>query len=178
MQNTFDNWEGEGLQHYGVLGMKWGFRKDPNRTFERALAKKNKLDDKAMKRKNQALNATGSDLKYQTRVVKTTEKLRKSDMKVDKWTKRSEKHADKNLTEKVAKDQSKIAKYQNRSAKLTIKLDKAKAQAMVSDLGKKKADFKSSKAALKAEKWSRDMLNVFGEVSMDDLMRKYRTNAA
>lgn len=35
------------LQHYGVLGMKWGVRKDPERAYSKAGAKLEKLDTKA-----------------------------------------------------------------------------------------------------------------------------------
>lgn len=39
------------LEHYGVLGMKWGVRKNPERAYEKAGNKLKKLDAKA-ERKN------------------------------------------------------------------------------------------------------------------------------
>lgn len=30
------------LQHYGVLGMKWGVRKNPSKAYARAVKKKEK----------------------------------------------------------------------------------------------------------------------------------------
>lgn len=35
------------LEHYGVLGMKWGIRKDPSKAYAKAGAKLSKLDRKA-----------------------------------------------------------------------------------------------------------------------------------
>lgn len=43
------------LQHYGVLGMKWGVRKDPDKAYSKAGSKLTKLDKKAQK-----LSAKGS----------------------------------------------------------------------------------------------------------------------
>lgn len=37
------------LEHYGVLGMKWGVRKDPDRAYERSGKKLERLDKKASK---------------------------------------------------------------------------------------------------------------------------------
>lgn len=35
------------LEHYGVLGMRWGVRKDPDRAYEKAGSKLAKLDKKS-----------------------------------------------------------------------------------------------------------------------------------
>lgn len=37
------------LTHYGVLGMKWGVRKNPTKAYNRAIQKKNKLENKYAK---------------------------------------------------------------------------------------------------------------------------------
>lgn len=37
----------EYLMHYGVLGMKWGVRKDPRKTYGKAVKKLRKLNKKA-----------------------------------------------------------------------------------------------------------------------------------
>lgn len=37
------------LKHYGVLGMKWGVRKNPSRAYNKAARKKQRLDMKSVK---------------------------------------------------------------------------------------------------------------------------------
>ena len=69
MATRFDDWEGEALQHYGVLGMKWGVRKDPNRAYERATAKLGKLQKKRTKAE---LDQTKASLKMQKALAKQT----------------------------------------------------------------------------------------------------------
>ena len=39
------------LRHYGVVGMKWGVRRNPTKAYERASKKMKKLQDKADKAK-------------------------------------------------------------------------------------------------------------------------------
>lgn len=55
------------LEHYGVLGMKWGVRKDPDRAYEKAGSKLRKLDRKVNK-----LNLKGS--KREQKAVKKQRK--------------------------------------------------------------------------------------------------------
>lgn len=50
MRNTFDYFDEETyLAHYGVIGMKWGVRHDPQGAYTKAKKKFNKLADKSDK---------------------------------------------------------------------------------------------------------------------------------
>lgn len=57
------------LEHYGVLGMKWGVRKDANKAYARASKKLSKLDRKAA---DSAASAAKAD-------ARSTDKQRKAD---------------------------------------------------------------------------------------------------
>lgn len=45
------------LQHYGVLGMKWGVRKNPQKTLTKASNKLHKLHNKTLRRQEKANTA-------------------------------------------------------------------------------------------------------------------------
>ena len=47
------------LQHYGVLGMKWGVRRNPSKAYGRAMVKKNKLEDRVVEQRSK-----GTKLQY------------------------------------------------------------------------------------------------------------------
>lgn len=55
------------LEHYGVLGMKWGVRKDPQKAYDRANKKLSALDKKVSKAEMKALKNETRSLRRQQR---------------------------------------------------------------------------------------------------------------
>lgn len=55
------------LEHYGVLGMKWGVRKDPQKAYERSNQKLSALDRKARKAETKAVRKETRSLRRQQR---------------------------------------------------------------------------------------------------------------
>lgn len=53
------------LAHYGVLGMKWGVRRNPSKAYAKAVKKKNKIQKKAI----------DTQLKGNRKAYKATKKL-------------------------------------------------------------------------------------------------------
>lgn len=62
-----NNLKDEYLEHYGVLGMKWGVRKDPQKAYDKANKKLAKLDRKATKQGSRIERKQAKALKKQAK---------------------------------------------------------------------------------------------------------------
>ena len=90
------------LKHYGVLGMKWGVRKNPSQAFSKASKKASRLSDKYEKYSSKAATADAkahkSGERYITNIgrgitknrfkkaVKFDRKAYRTLKKLDRWT--------------------------------------------------------------------------------------------
>lgn len=65
------------LQHYGVIGMKWGVRRNASKAYGRAMVKKRKIEDRVSENR-----LKGSKLQYKAEKMRqkatTTKKLNKA----------------------------------------------------------------------------------------------------
>ena len=156
MTTRFDDWEGQYLEHYGVLGMKWGVRKDPHSAYQKATEKRRKLERRATR-------ALSKSVKANSTLVKAKRKYEVNQDAADKYSKKAAK----------AKDASKSARKGEKAAKYQSKADNMQKLIRKYELRASKADLKKDKATLKGKKWCEAMLKTFNEPSMEALERKY-----
>lgn len=113
MNETYNN----ELQHYGVLGMKWGVRRNASKAFAKASRKADKLDAKAKKTALKAAKLDAKNLKrYKVDRVEEAVKLRykaaKLEKKGQKWAKKMEKtFAEVNINDVSKEHRDKGRKY-------------------------------------------------------------------
>lgn len=60
------------LEHYGVLGMKWGVRKDPQKAYNKSIKKLKKLDTKVAKQQSKAAKLTLKSAKKEEKAYRTS----------------------------------------------------------------------------------------------------------
>lgn len=92
----------EELIHYGVLGMKWGVRKDPEKAGRRAYKKLEKLDKKVKKAELETLKRERTAVKKMQKADKAILFPKRKSRKASKALKRVN-AAHLNTQEKVAK---------------------------------------------------------------------------
>lgn len=125
MQNTFDNWKGNGeaLAHYGVLGMKWGMRRYQNEDGSLTAAGKQHYQYQSHATKKYERKAAKFQRKadQDRKLAGEFRAMAKKDNRGNKGDKNSDWANDFNRY--AAKSQAKADKYRNR-AKRSAELDR------------------------------------------------------
>lgn len=128
------------LSHYGVLGMKWGVRKNPNKAAKKAIDKLRKYEQTSEKKKVKANDIRVASAKHQLRAnkffeksarTKSTRKARKLD---EKARKANAQYLRENL--KASKLERTSAKQLSKGKKWVSKMNKYLTSNSVSDLSK------------------------------------------
>lgn len=123
------------LEHYGVLGMKWGVRKDPERAYEKASQKLEKLDRKAQKAGAKAAKKEAKSVHKQQKADSAVLFKKAKARSADRAIGRSEKSRQKYMTQ-MSKAVSWYKEMENAFRDIKIsKLNPSK-----SELGKKYVD--------------------------------------
>lgn len=74
------------LEHYGVVGMRWGVRKDKDKAYAKSMKKLSKLDEKVQKKKEKSdkYSAKADRKSAKSKIVRSYRKSRKLEKKAHK----------------------------------------------------------------------------------------------
>ena len=129
----------ETLAHYGVLGMKWGVKKDPDKAWDKA--------NKELTKRKKKANVT-----LQKSIIKNTKKAAKIDKKLAK------------VSSKYLKSLSSYKKKDNHQKVTDLFLEKERLSALSAkaNADKSKAIGKAARAQKRSSKWEEQMRKAFG----------------
>lgn len=121
----------EYLAHYGVLGMKWGVRRNPQRAGRKSLKKLSKLDKKATSQDRSAITAEESA---------ATARYKADRKRASAWTQRGQRKADRldesarktELTARMAR--AKATRYSDDAKRWAASMNKAFAEVKITDV--------------------------------------------
>lgn len=169
------------LCHYGVLGMKWGVRKNPSKAYVKATRKKQRLDKRvsvrnsvlevAKRDREETKSALGNSMR-DMKVKKAKMELAAEDYnnKRDKFLADAGKTDPFNIRGKALKKSEQtynqsVGDYNDaarKTNKLIIELD-------ASSDNVKFLEQRAKSALVKSERWQRQMDNAFKNVSLEHI---------
>lgn len=122
------------LMHYGVLGMKWGVRRNPSKQYGASSAKLNKMKRKVAKKGVKAAKLRAESDKLERKSTKMEMKATNE----KKYQKARKKHFEATkLQAKASKVDRKIAKKNRKITKYQQKMGKAFSGVKMSDISEK-----------------------------------------
>ena len=146
------------LMHYGVLGMKWGIRRNRAGTISKSFNKLRKLDSDVSKKSAKAASAG----------VKATTGVAAKYNRLDNKAKNLQYKADKKKYGFFANEE-KAEAFQEKANASRFKADKYRSRAEKRFNKAFKTAVAERKAIIRAEKWARKMRKAIGDIDVSEL---------
>lgn len=151
------------ILHYGVLGMKWGRRKNPSKAFRKASAKADRLS-----KKSERLNAKADRKEAKAQKVRSEANAIDRDYVIANG-KSAKAHRQMERNHLIKPSSKKLEKLDANTNSLKESKTIAEGKATEAETRAKKARAKAERAANKSAKWNRSMSKTFANTKITEI---------